>query len=129
MASTGTAPPAPSHSRRPGTASPRESSPHSLCKSPVRRKQQLNPPHLQPNQQIEKQRSYLHLERASLNLRDALGDDEGDAVTGTAGDLSKVPAKQLQAALQLLVATLDGQSLQTALVTRQETLRAGQKTQ
>lgn len=43
VASTGTAPPAPSHSRRPGTASPRESSPHSLCKSPVRRKQQLNP--------------------------------------------------------------------------------------
>lgn len=66
--------------------------------------------------------SHLHLERPSLYLGDTLGDDEGDAVTGTAGYLREVPAKQLQTALQLLMATLDGQSLQTALVTCQETL-------
>lgn len=67
--------------------------------------------------------SHLHLECTSFYLRDALGDDEGDAVTGTAGYLREIPAKQLQTALKLLMATLDCQSLQTALVTRQETLR------
>ncbi len=67
--------------------------------------------------------SHLHLERPSLYLRNALGDDEGDAVTGTAGHLRELPAKQLQTTLQLLMATLDCQSLQTALVTGQETLR------
>lgn len=71
--------------------------------------------------------SHLHLECPSLYLRDALGDDEGDAVTGTAGHLSELPAKQLQTALQLLMAALDGQSLQTAFVTRQETLRTEKK--
>lgn len=71
--------------------------------------------------------SHLHLERPSLYLRDTLGDDEGDAVTGTAGYLREVPAEQLQTALQLLMAALDGQSLQTALVTRQETLRTEKK--
>lgn len=70
---------------------------------------------------------HLHLERPSLYLGDALGDDEGDAVTGAAGYLREVPAEQLQAALQLLVAALDGQSLQAALVTRQETLRTEKK--
>lgn len=70
--------------------------------------------------------SHLHLERPSLYLRDALGDDEGDAVAGTVVHLREIPAKQLEATLQLLVATLDGQSLQTALVTGQEALR-GQK--
>lgn len=67
--------------------------------------------------------SHLHLQRPSLNLRDALGDDEGNTVTGTAGYLSEISAKQLQTALQLLMTTLDRQSLQTALVARQEALR------
>lgn len=67
--------------------------------------------------------THLHLERPSLNLRDALGDDEGDAVTGTAGHLREFPAEELKAALQLLMATLDGHSLQAALVTCQETLQ------
>lgn len=67
--------------------------------------------------------SHLHLECPSLYLGDALGDDEGDAVTGTVGYLREIPAKQLQTALQLLMATLDGQSLQAALVTCQETLQ------
>ena len=67
--------------------------------------------------------AHLHLESPPLDLRDALGDDEGDPVTGTAGHLRELPAEQLQTALELLVATLDGQSLQTALVTSQETLR------
>lgn len=74
------------------------------------------------NTLCERTPSHLHLERPSLYLGDALGDDEGDAVAGTAGHLREVPAEQLQTALQLLVAALDGQSLQTALVTRQETL-------
>lgn len=69
--------------------------------------------------------SHLHLERPPLDLRDALGDDEGDAVAGAAGHLGEVPAEQLEATLQLLVAALDGQSLQTALVTGQEALRCG----
>lgn len=68
--------------------------------------------------------SHLHLQRPSLDLRNALGDDEGDAVAGTAGHLGEVPAEELQTALQLLMAALDGQSLQTALVTGQETLTA-----
>lgn len=67
--------------------------------------------------------SHLHLQCPSLDLRDALGDDEGNTVTGTAGYLSEISAKQLQTALQLLMTTLDRQSFQTALVTRQETLR------
>lgn len=66
--------------------------------------------------------SHLHLERSSLYLGDALGDDEGDAVARAAGHLREVPAKQLQTALQLLMTALDGQSLQTALVACQETL-------
>lgn len=66
--------------------------------------------------------SHLHLERPSLYLGDALGDDERDAVAGTAGHLREIPAEQLEATLQLLVAALDGQSLQAALVTGQEAL-------
>lgn len=65
----------------------------------------------------------LHLHGPSLYFRDALGEDEGDAVVGAAGHLTKLPPEELQAALQLLVAALDGQRLQAALVTRQETLR------
>lgn len=64
----------------------------------------------------------LHLHGPSLYLGDALGEDEGDAVVGAAGHLGELPAEELQAALQLLVAALDGQRLQAALVTRQETL-------
>lgn len=55
--------------------------------------------------------SHLHLQRPSLYLRNALGDDKGDAIAGAAGYLGEVPAEQLQTALQLLMATLDGQSL------------------
>ena len=66
---------------------------------------------------------HLHLECAPLDLRDTLCDDEGDTVAGTAGHLRELPAKQLQTALQLLMTALDGQSLQTALMARQETLR------
>lgn len=69
--------------------------------------------------------SHLHLHGSSLYLRDALGEDEGDAIVGAAGHLAEVPAEELQAALQLLVAALDGQRLQAALVTRQETLPRG----
>lgn len=65
----------------------------------------------------------LHLHGPSLDLRDALGEDEGDAVVGTAGHLAELPAEELQTALQLLVAALDGQRLQAALMTRQEALR------
>lgn len=67
--------------------------------------------------------SHLHPECPPLYLGDTLGNDEGDAVTGTAGYLREIPAEQLQTALQLLMATLNGQSLQAALVTCQETLR------
>lgn len=66
---------------------------------------------------------YLHIHGPSLYLGDALGEDEGDAVVGTASHLAELPAEELQAALQLLVAALDGQRLQAAFVTRQETLR------
>lgn len=55
--------------------------------------------------------SHLHLQRPSLYLRNALGDDKGDAIAGAAGYLGELPAEQLQTALQLLMATLDGQSL------------------
>lgn len=67
--------------------------------------------------------SHLHLECPSLYLSDALGDDEGDAIAGTVGHLGEVPAEQLEAPLQLLVAALDGQRLQATLVTGQEALR------
>lgn len=69
----------------------------------------------------------LHLHGPSLDLGDALGEDEGDAVVGTAGHLAELPAEELQAALQLLVAALDGQRLQAALVTGQETLPGEEK--
>lgn len=125
---TGTALPAPCHSQRPDTASPHESSPRSPCRCPARKKQTVQDtserfrhPALTFTHRINA--PHLHLERPPLYLGDALGDDEGDAVTGTAGYLREVPAEQLQTALQLLMAALDGQSLQTALVTRQETLR------
>lgn len=71
--------------------------------------------------------SHLHLHGSSLYLRDALGNDEGDAVTGTTGHLRELPAEQQQTTLQLLVATLDGQGLQTTLVTRQETLQGDRR--
>lgn len=71
--------------------------------------------------------SHLHLHGPSLYLRDALGNDEGDAVTGTTGYLRELPAEQQQTTLQLLVATLDGQGLQTTLVTRQETLQGDRR--
>lgn len=64
----------------------------------------------------------LHLHGPSLDLADALGEDEGDVVVGAACHLAELPAEELQAALQLLVAALDGQRLQAALVTGQETL-------
>lgn len=67
--------------------------------------------------------SHLHPECPSFYLRDTLGDDKGDAITSTAGYLREISAKQLQTALQLLMATLDSQSLQTAFVARQEALQ------
>ena len=70
---------------------------------------------------------HLELEGASLDLRDALGDDEGDAVAGRARHLGEVLAEQLQAAVELLMAALDGQRLQATLVARQEALRANQR--
>lgn len=128
-ANTETAPPVPSHSQRPDTVSPHESSLHLPCRFPVRGNQGFTPEtqHQVHLKQHNNGSSHLHLERTPLYFRDTLGDDEGDAVTGTAGYLREVSAKQLQAALQLLVTTLDGQSLQTAFVTCQETLRTQEK--
>lgn len=71
----------------------------------------------------EPKHSHLHLQRPPLDLRDALGDDERDAVAGAAGHLREFPPEELQTAPQLLVAALDGQRLQAAFVTSQETLR------
>ena len=51
---------------------------------------------------------HLGAQRPLLDLKDALLDDEGHAVGGAAGSMAEVLAKELQAALQLLVATLDG---------------------
>lgn len=70
----------------------------------------------------------LHSQRSSLDLSDALLDDEGDAVWTVAGHLQEILSEQLKATLEFLVATLNGQSLQTAFVTSQETLQRGNQT-
>jgi len=88
-------------------------------KARVRGQQRSRPPH--PPVAC----GHLELERPPLDLRDALGDDEGDAVAGTAGHLGEVLAEQLQAAVELLGAALDGQGLQATLVARQEALGGG----
>lgn len=72
--------------------------------------------------------AYLHPQRSSLDLSDALLDDEGDAVWTVAGHLQEILSEQLKATLEFLVATLNGQSLQAAFVTSQETLQRGNQT-
>lgn len=69
---------------------------------------------------------HLGVQRPLLDLTDALLDDEGHAVGRAAGRRAEVLAEELQAALQPLVAALDGQRLQTLLVAGQAALgRAG----
>lgn len=58
-----------------------------------------------------------------LNLTDTFFDNEGHPIRGVEGHLAEVLSKELQAALKLLVATLDGQGLQTLFVTSQTALR------
>lgn len=58
-----------------------------------------------------------------LNLTDTFFDNEGHPIRGAEGCLAEVLSKELQAALKLLVATLDGQGLQTLFVTSQTALR------
>lgn len=129
MANTETTRPALFHSQRPDTVSPHGSSLHSPCRCPEKRRfkpngsKANNQKSTTPSKRSIRAFSHLHLQCPSLDLRDALGDDEGNTVTGTAGYLSEISAKQLQTALQLLMTTLDRQSFQTALVARQETLR------
>ncbi len=125
-ARTGTAPPALCRSQTPGTASPPASSPHSHDKYPDREEDhQHNPAFLLA--EICWIWTYLHSQRSSLDLADALLDDEGDAVGTVAGHLQEILPEQLKATLELLVAALNGQSLQAALVTGQGTLpRASQ---
>lgn len=66
--------------------------------------------------------SHLHFERSPLDLCDAFLDDEGNALHVTLQDLREIAAEELQTTLELLMTTLDGQRLQTLLMTRQETL-------
>lgn len=68
---------------------------------------------------------YLHSQRPPFDLTDTLFDDKGDAVRAAVGHLGEILSEQLQAALEFLVATLDGQRLQAALMAGQETLRKG----
>lgn len=72
--------------------------------------------------------AYLHSQSPSLDLSDALLDDEGDPVGTVAGHLWEILPEQLKATLEFLVATLNGQSLQAAFVTSQETLQRGNQT-
>ena len=68
---------------------------------------------------------HLGAQRPLLDLKDALLDDEGHTIGGAAGSTAEVLAKELQTALQLLVATLDGQGLQALLVAGQAALGVG----
>ena len=74
------------------------------------------------NKQLERKQLYLDVEGSALDLRGALPDDEGDSVGAVLGCLGEVDAKQMQSSLELLVATLDGQRLQTLFVAGQGTL-------
>lgn len=58
-----------------------------------------------------------------LDLTDTFFDNEGHPIRGAVGCLAEVLSKQLQATLKLLVATLDGQGLQTLFMTSQTALR------
>lgn len=71
--------------------------------------------------------AYLNVESAAFDFRDALLDDEGDSVCAVFGYLGEVDAEELQLALQLLMAALDGERLQTFFVAGQRTLEVGTK--
>lgn len=73
--------------------------------------------------------AYLNVESAAFDFRDALLDDEGDSVCAVFGYLGEVDAKELQLALQLLMAALDGERLQTFFVAGERTLEVGTKKQ
>lgn len=70
--------------------------------------------------------SDLHAQCSPLNLTDALLHNEGDPISAAARDLGKVSAKELQTALELLMATLDGHGLQASFMAGQVTLRVAQ---
>lgn len=69
---------------------------------------------------------HLGAQRPPLYFADAFLDDEWHSVMRAAGRLAKVLAKELQAALKLLVAALNGQGLQTLLMAGQAALGAVQ---
>lgn len=68
--------------------------------------------------------SHLGAQSPPLDLTHTLLDNEGHAIGGATGCLAEVLSKELQAALKLLVSTLDGQGLQTLLVAGQAALGA-----
>lgn len=68
--------------------------------------------------------SHLGFQRPLLNLRDALLDDEGDAVRAALRSLHEVLPKELQLPLELLVPALDGQGFQALLVAGQVALES-----
>lgn len=65
---------------------------------------------------------YLDVQRPVFDLRCALLDDERNAIGAVFGRLSEVDAKQVQLAMELLVATLNGQRFQAFLMAGQGTL-------
>lgn len=67
--------------------------------------------------------SHLHFECSPLDLCDAFLDDEGNALHVVLKDPREITAEELQTALELLMTALDGQRLQTLLMTRQKTLK------
>lgn len=69
---------------------------------------------------------HLGAQRPPLYFTDALLDDEWHSIRGAASRLAEVLAEELQAALKLLVAALDGKGLQTLLVAGQAALGAVQ---
>lgn len=67
--------------------------------------------------------SHLHPKRSPFNLTCALFDDERNSIRAAVGHLRKLLSKELKAALQFLMSTLDCQGLQTAFMASQETLQ------
>lgn len=66
---------------------------------------------------------YLHSERSLLDFLDAFLDDEWYSFRVALQHLGEISAEQLEPSLQLFVATLDSQGLQTLLMAGQEALQ------
>lgn len=71
---------------------------------------------------------HLGFQRPLLYLRNALLDDEGDAIRAALRSLGEVLPEKLQLPLELLVPALDGQGFQTLLVAGQVALENTGKT-